>query len=153
MSMAVPPFPDEGELDRPADNASPGELGALLSITTTRPDAATVLLRLAGEIDEHTVVRLEEALAPRLQTALHRIVIDLSNVEFLGVTGLQLLNQSRLRADDRGIALCVVATNHAVLRALQVAELDEPLLAATLQQALQAHPGACCNAQLETSQQ
>ncbi|MHA6797843.1 STAS domain-containing protein [Bounagaea algeriensis] len=142
MSSAVPPFPDDADNDRPPRSIEPEELGSLLRITATRPNDTTVLLRLAGEIDEHTVVRLEEALAPRLLTALHRIVVDLSAVEFLGVAGLQLLEQSRLSAAEQNITLRVVATGHEVLRALHVAGLDEDLLDSNLQEALPAAGGA-----------
>ncbi len=138
MSSAVPPFPNDADNDRPSPVVeSEQQPGALLGITTTHPDATTTLLRLAGEIDEHTVVQLEEALAPRLLTAPHRLVLDLSAVEFLGVVGLQLLHQCRASAAERGITLRVVATGHEVLRALHVADLDQSLLANTRQQALQ----------------
>ncbi len=146
MSSAVPPFPDDSDNDRSPRSAEAEEPGSLLRITATHPNATTVLLRLAGEIDEHTAVQLEEDLAPRLLTAPHRLVIDLSAVEFLGVAGLQLLDQHRASATERGITLRVVATGHEVLRALHVAELDEPLLASSLQQALQADSGTASGA-------
>ncbi len=146
MSSAVPPFPNDADNDRPSPMLEPEQAGALLSITTTQPEETTVLLRLAGEIDEHTAVQLEEALAPRLLTAPHRLVIDLSAVEFLGVAGLQLLDQHRASATERGITLRVVATHHEVLRALHVTELDESLLASSLQQALQDDSGTAAGA-------
>lgn len=122
MTTVNPPTPEDA-----ADSGTPPETGPALELQVrhSRPDS--MVLAASGDVDEATVASFEEMLAPQLVAALRTVVIDLSEVEFLGVCGLQLLSQSHLRARDRGIALRVVATSHEIVHALHVGGLN-PLL-------------------------
>lgn len=71
--------------------------------------------------------RPEGMLAQRLAAAVRVVVLELPEVDFLDVPGLQLLTQTHLRAQDRGIELRMVAANHEAVHALQVAELGAAL--------------------------
>lgn len=119
MTTLEPPTPEDT-----AGSGSPDANSSELGLLVTRPRTDATVVTVSGEVDEATVARFEEVLAPRLLAAVRVVVLDLSAVEFLGVSGLQLLSQSHLRARDRGLALRVVATGHEVPRALRVAGLD-----------------------------
>ncbi len=118
-----------------ADSSENGQ--AHLSLQVERPRTDAVVLTFDGEIDEATTEHVAEVLSPRLVAALRVIVLDMSDVTFLGVAGLHLLDRARTHAHERGYGLRVVATHHEVVRALRAAEL-EPALASTVTDALAA---------------
>ncbi|MDR7301774.1 STAS domain-containing protein [Haloactinomyces albus] len=121
MSL-LDPAPD----DAPGPD-DPDAAGATLGLRVTQPRPDAVVLTASGEIDEATAAHLEEVLAPRLVAAVRMVVLDLSEVSFLGVPALQLLTRAHLRAREHGIELRLVATEHEVARALRIAKLDAVL--------------------------
>ncbi|GAA1339886.1 STAS domain-containing protein [Saccharothrix algeriensis] len=74
-----------------------------------------LLVTVVGEVDMDTV--------PKIRAALHQpapaVVLDLDGVTFFGSAGMQLLVDTRNRVPG----LAVVATNHPVLRPLEVTGL------------------------------
>lgn len=97
-----------------------------LSVTVGEPMPGIVLCGVRGEIDLSTEALLREELPSTGQLSAHHLVIDLSDVQFLGSAGLSVLLevQAAQQAAARHLAL-VVGTNHAVTRPFQVTGLDQ----------------------------
>jgi anti-anti-sigma regulatory factor len=66
-------------------------------------------------------------LGNRLASLIDVLVIDVSTVSFLSVSGLELLSATVNRAHSRGVRPELVAGTHPVRRALEVSGLDEVL--------------------------
>lgn len=96
-----------------------------LSMDFTDPQLA--VLTVAGDLDVVTTPRFAELVWPRLQTELTTLVLDFSEVSFLGVDALQLLSSAHTYATVRGITLCVINSTPTVERALTAAGLDTTL--------------------------
>lgn len=93
-----------------------------LILEATRPD--TVLVSVGGELDLATSDQLVEAAAEWI--AEHHpevVVLDLSDVTFLGAAGLRALLRVRDLATDTDADLRIVATSTEVLRPLRVTDL------------------------------
>ncbi|WP_018685004.1 STAS domain-containing protein [Actinokineospora enzanensis] len=83
-------------------------------------DRLAPVLRLRGDIDLATYPTVEAALAVRLSRAPRVLVVDLSEVGFIGSSGLLLLARTREDTDGRiMVAGCVPG----VLRAMEVTGL------------------------------
>ena len=91
-----------------------------------RAEHGSVLVyRVAGEIDSLTAPHLDLALSGDEDTnGTTRVVLDLTEVPFLSSAGLSILVEQHTRCERDGIAFSVVATQHAVLRAIQITALD-----------------------------
>ncbi|MBB2991666.1 anti-anti-sigma factor [Mycolicibacterium iranicum] len=93
-----------------------------------RPGA--IVLCADGEVDTGTVEILAAALEGALAAAATRsavLVVDLDAVSYFGSAGLNALLDGAERADVRGVALRVVATNSEVTRPIEVTRLQEIL--------------------------
>ena len=90
-------------------------------------DRHLAVLSAFGELDAATAPSLAGLLWPRLQTKLAAIVIDLSNLTFLAVAGLELLSDAHAHAWHRGIALGIVNNTRTVEHALAAAGLADTL--------------------------
>lgn len=105
--------------------------------TTRHRDVPVVVV--AGEIDSTTVEPVRAHLFDQLDRRPRGLVLDLSGVDFMGSTGLQLLAEAITRAERRGAPLAVVAGHRAVLLPMRVTELDrEVAVCATVDQAITA---------------
>ncbi|WP_182543308.1 STAS domain-containing protein [Halosaccharopolyspora lacisalsi] len=102
-----------------------GAYPTLLRTSYTEPHVQ--VLSAAGDLDLATTPQLEQLLWPRLQTTLSALVVDLSEVTFLCLAGVELLAHAHAYAGHRGIAFGVVNSNHAVDRALTAGELQASL--------------------------
>lgn len=98
-----------------------------LSIRVSYPRRNLALISLAGELDLCTVERLRDVLAPRLDAVVDTVVLDLTQLTFLAVTGLDLLCRARARAVAAGIDLRVVVAGREVARPLRITGLDRLL--------------------------
>ncbi|MGJ7906757.1 STAS domain-containing protein [Actinopolyspora sp. H202] len=96
----------------------PVERSEKLRLRVTRPGPDAILLTAAGEVDSTTVTRFREVLLPRLSATAQLLVVDLGAVEFLNVSGLELLRYAHSQAFNRGMLLRLVVTTHAVRRAM-----------------------------------
>ena len=94
---------------------------------------AAVVVRLVGEVDlataEHAGERLRAAEAVAVaDTPAAVVVLDLTQVTYLGSVGLAMLVEHNQLCTALGSRLCVVVgTNRSVLRPIQVATLDSVL--------------------------
>lgn len=83
----------------------------LLSVTVHQPDHAVFVAQVAGEVDMLTGPPLEDHLNTLLATRPERLVIDLSQVSFMGSTGLSVLIAARNTAAEQGTALQLSGTS------------------------------------------
>lgn len=103
-----------------------------------RPHQNALVVAVQGDVDAATVQYLREVLWPRLSATVEALVVELTEVGFLGVTGLQLLHQAHLWVDERGVALGLVLAGGEPARAVHMAGLDVDLPCfATTEDALQ----------------
>jgi len=99
-----------------------------LSQYLTYPQLGVAVLTVTGEVDIATAPRLAEMLQSRLCTQLRRLVLDLSDVRFLGVAGVSAIMTAELRARCAGVEMVVVAGgNRPVTRALTATAGHHPL--------------------------
>ncbi|GHH27809.1 STAS domain-containing protein [Lentzea cavernae] len=96
-----------------------------------------VVVRVAGEIDMLTEAVVGEPLSACLNAVPRAVVIDLSEVGFIGSTGLNLLVRARRQALRDGVTVRVVANTRAVRRPLEITGLTRYLpLCASVPEAL-----------------
>lgn len=111
--------------DRAFDVVSSAENGSLL-LRMSYPVPEVAVMSVAGEVDMATMPRLSELLGPRLKTKLAVLVIDLREVTFFGVAGVELLVAAHAHASHRGTSLCVVTGTRAVDRVLEIGNPELP---------------------------
>jgi anti-anti-sigma factor len=99
-----------------------------------RPDLLTVLretadggravrLRVVGEIDMSTVPTFEKALSSALDEEPDRLMIDLSEVNFMDSSGLNALVRARNVMEDTGVQLVISGVSDQVRRLFEVSGL------------------------------
>ena len=88
---------------------------------------SAVVVSVRGELDLATVPVLRGRLGSvdEVSASPSAMVVDLSEVTFIGSAGLALLVDLHNRCGERGIPLAVVATGSVVPRAIQVTALDQ----------------------------
>ena len=102
-----------------------------------RSEDATVV-RLTGELDLYNAPELRETLVGLTGERPARLVLDLTEVEFVDSTALGVLIEARSRMDDRK-AFLLAAPGLETHRALKISGLDQHLTVhATLADALAA---------------
>lgn len=102
-----------------------------------RSEDATVV-RLAGELDLYNAPELRETLVGLAGERPARLVLDLTEVEFVDSTALGVLIEARSRMEDRK-AFLLAAPGFETHRALKISGLDQHLTVhATLADALAA---------------
>lgn len=89
------------------------------------PEVGTAVVSVRGVVDDASVLRFDELMANRLASVIDALVVDLSAVTFISVSGLELLRNVYTRADSRGMSARLVAPTRQVHRALHVAGLLE----------------------------
>lgn len=99
-----------------------------LRLRTAWPAPHVVLVTARGDLDSATAGDLAGLLTDRLWATPEQLVVDLSEVDFLGVAGIRVLLHAALQAEQRGTELLVVAgTNPMLRRALRVTGADRRL--------------------------
>ena len=81
------------------------------------------VVRLAGELDLHNAQIVREALLKVCADGPERLVVDLSEVEFIDSTALGVLIEARSRLQDRN-AFILAAPGLETRRALEISGLD-----------------------------
>jgi anti-anti-sigma factor len=100
--------------------------GAIVSLQVQSPPAATVVVTVPGELDIANAGTVEAALRGAESSGADEIVLDLSELWFMGSVGLRLLLDAVERADARGHRLTIVASP-AVERITDLAGLSASL--------------------------
>jgi anti-sigma B factor antagonist len=86
-------------------------------------DAASVIVRLAGELDLYNAHEVRETLLEECSANPERLVIDLSEVGFIDSTALGVLIEARSKMPNRR-AFLLAAPAVATRRALEISGLD-----------------------------
>ncbi|MFE6854904.1 STAS domain-containing protein [Streptomyces sp. NPDC057674] len=98
-----------------------------LDIDVEIRDARTAVLSVGGELDMETAGRLNEYLVEQLGQGRHHLVLDLSGLDFMDSSGLNVLIRSVHRAREDGGDLYLAAPNPAVRRILEITGLATTL--------------------------
>jgi anti-anti-sigma factor len=94
---------------------------------STRGKDGCVIVRIRGECDIATTLALRESLLGILATQSARIVLDLSELDFLDCAGATALMATARRATLLGGALALAAPTAPVARLLRLTGLDQHL--------------------------
>ena len=86
---------------------------------------ALPLLRIRGEVDIYTAPRLKEAVLTALSGGATSLAFDLSAVEFLDSTGLQVLMSAKKRAAERGGDVYLVGVGGQIRRVFSLLSLEK----------------------------
>ena len=92
-------------------------------IVTEKNSNVAAVLTVAGDIDMMTAPQLQERVDAVLSRRPSAVVIDLSQVEFLGSAGIGVLVQ--VHNSDRDMSFAVVAHGPATSRPLHLLGLDK----------------------------
>jgi anti-sigma B factor antagonist len=98
----------------------------MMSLTVLH-DGGTVVVAVTGEIDLATAGSLRDALSAELAAGPDVLIVDLDGVEFFTSVGLTTLALTQRSAEERGVALRVIATSRATLRPLQITGMADDL--------------------------
>lgn len=82
------------------------------------------VVKLAGELDLYNAPQVREALSQACGDSAERVIVDLSEVEFIDSTALGALIEARTRLDNRR-AFLLAAPGLETRRALEVSGLDK----------------------------
>ena len=85
------------------------------------------LIELSGEVDLYTAPRFKDDLVALIETGVHDIVIDLSQVTFIDSTALGVIISGVKRLHERDGHLRIVAASRPVVRILDITGLDKVL--------------------------
>jgi anti-sigma B factor antagonist len=88
-------------------------------------DGALTRIALAGDLDMSTVARVQLIIEGARESAPERIVVDLSDVEFVDSHGLHLLSTTHRALTADGCVLVVVPPPEPVRRAFEITGLDQ----------------------------
>jgi anti-sigma B factor antagonist len=111
--------------DFPADNGGPDdaeELGEVVRFDVVSHGDDARVVHVVGEIDTLTAPVLRSRLDEQV-AAVRLLVLDLSDVTFLGSAGLAVLVAAKDDADRRGHTLRLVPGSRIVTRALEATGL------------------------------
>jgi anti-anti-sigma factor len=106
----------------PASALNEGPPSQQIAVSVERVED-TVILHVAGEIDLLTAAVLGERLREHIDPSSRMLVLNLTEVSFLGSAGLAEIVSASQTGADLGARLVLVATNRAVLRPLEVTGL------------------------------
>ncbi|MGB0889322.1 MAG: STAS domain-containing protein [Solirubrobacterales bacterium] len=94
------------------------------TVNVAESDDATIV-SVSGELDIATADRLTKALAGIVVEPNHRLVVDLSDVEFMDSTGLRLLIGANRKAGEAGYRFAVVTGGSPAKRVFELTKMDE----------------------------
>jgi anti-anti-sigma factor len=101
---------------------------SLLTIDHLSNDGPRAVLRLAGEIDPHTVDTLTAALAPTVaDPAVDEVVLDLAGVSFIDSSGLRAIISADVDLAARDARLVLRAPSESTRRLLEITDLLDRL--------------------------
>lgn len=121
----------------PTATAPPSDVAAagLVTVSTEERDGVAVV-HVRGEIDVTSAGLLNETINARL-AAGDDLVLDCTEVTFMDSTGITCFITAQDHSQRRGVRLVVASDHRAVLRPLQISQLDSVLtIAATVADAL-----------------
>ena len=96
-------------------------------VISTEKSGDACIVRLAGELDLYNAHAVREALLAACADGPERVIVDLSEVEFIDSTALGVLIEARSRMSDRS-GFRLAAPGLETRRALEVSGLDRHFL-------------------------
>lgn len=96
----------------------------VLSVTVPQPSRAEVPVHLTGEIDLLAEPALQAHVGTLLANRPECLIIDLSQVSFMGAAGLSVLIKARDTAAHQDTALKLQSLSRSAARPLQIMGLD-----------------------------
>jgi anti-sigma B factor antagonist len=84
----------------------------------------TPVVSVAGELDMYTAPAFEEELLKVANSGAGRIVVDLSECEFLDSTALEVLVRVRKRLGEHDDRLLLVASHRNIVKVFEITGLD-----------------------------
>jgi anti-anti-sigma factor len=81
------------------------------------------VVKLAGELDLYNAPKVRDALSDACKDGAARVIVDLSEVEFVDSTALGVLIEARTKLDNRR-AFLLAAPGLETRRALEISGLD-----------------------------
>ena len=97
------------------------------NLSTARVGEGTYIVSVYGELDLHTVGRLEEELAAAVEHGAQRVVVDLAMVSFMDSTALGALVAAHKRLRLASGDLSIVSDDPRVVRVFQITGLDRTM--------------------------
>ena len=97
----------------------------LLTVTAHPAPPAATVLTVRGEVDMFTSTLLGDRLLTHVRDTVSHVIVDLTDVGFLGAAGLTVLVNARQTAVAAGITLCLVASTRPVLLPVTITGLDD----------------------------
>jgi anti-sigma B factor antagonist len=91
----------------------------------TRTVAEHTVLEVGGEVDVYTAPRLRERLIEAIDGGARKVIVDLSNVDFLDSTGLGVLVGALKRLRAAGGTFAVVCGKEPLLKIFRITALDQ----------------------------
>jgi anti-sigma B factor antagonist len=95
-----------------------------LRVSVTSGDSYTVVA-LTGESDVYTYDQLRGALEAEVTRGVALLIVDLSGLEFMDSTGVQVLLDIRVMMNDRGGQLALAQPQNTVARVLNLVGADQ----------------------------
>ena len=92
-------------------------------VISTEKSGDACIVRLAGELDLYNAHAVREALLAACADGPERVIVDLSEVEFIDSTALGVLIEARSKLPNRG-GFLLAAPGLETRRALQISGLD-----------------------------
>jgi len=83
------------------------------------------IVRVAGDLDATGAPALRSQLVETMESATHRVVLDLSAVDFLDSLGLSMLVAAHRRAHELGIDFVLASPSPASRRVLEITRLTD----------------------------
>jgi anti-sigma B factor antagonist len=96
-----------------------------LKVETRTVRDGVAVIALSGEADVYTSPRIKQEIVDLLNNGTHKIVVDLSGVEYLDSTGLGVLIGGLKRARERDGDLKLVCDNSRILRIFEITGLTK----------------------------
>ncbi|MFF8600957.1 STAS domain-containing protein [Streptomyces sp. NPDC015232] len=96
-------------------------------LTKTPSDGSTVSVALAGELDIHTVARIEPTLTRMARDAERGVTLDLTDVTFCDGSGAALFFRMHRRCQAAGVCLSLSGIQRLPARVIRVLGVDRVL--------------------------
>ncbi|UQS24224.1 MULTISPECIES: STAS domain-containing protein [Amycolatopsis] len=133
----------------PAPRSTPAADAGAFTVDVAQPARHTLLVTVGGDVDLGTAPELSRVIGHRFRGPVTLLVLDLSEVTFLGTAGLTVLVETQQAAARRGAALRITGTGaRPVERALRAAGMlhslpaaDEPAEDIVLRHVTEQHVG------------
>ncbi|HEY6932486.1 MAG TPA: STAS domain-containing protein [Marmoricola sp.] len=95
-----------------------------LSIDTKRTDDEA-FVKLGGELDMLSAPELSDHLKELLDGGAQRVVVDMTDLEFMDSSGLSAILGAHQAAEEAGSALTLVSPNERVIRLVNITGLGD----------------------------